>query len=301
MNCQDFEGMVRDLADAETRERRVQRSPGEDDHEQALSDARVHLGECEACALRLQDERMLTRKLATLSAEMKALAPPARIEQELLHAFRQTVSQVAAPQAGCSQLSARTARSRTYGLAAAVVIVLLGVGIAGLRSSLRSRLPAPSKAEPAMALTKEATAPARNSTPAPDNATVRDSPGSIPPVLSPARNNDKSAIRPVRRTPQKPARRPAIPDGNGSLAAAEATPASTENQSQTEIVTQFIALSYAGPASLQDGGLIVRVELPRSAMASFGLPVNMDRFGEKVKADVLVSADGFARAIRFVQ
>jgi hypothetical protein len=36
-------------------------------------------------------------------------------------------------------------------------------------------------------------------------------------------------------------------------------------------------------------------------MASFGLPVNMDRFGEKVRADVFVSADGFARAIRFVQ
>ena len=45
----------------------------------------------------------------------------------------------------------------------------------------------------------------------------------------------------------------------------------------------------------------MRVELPRSAMASFGVPVNMDRFGERVKADVFVSADGFARAIRFVQ
>jgi hypothetical protein len=31
------------------------------------------------------------------------------------------------------------------------------------------------------------------------------------------------------------------------------------------------------------------------------LPVNMERYNERVKADVLVSADGLARAIRFVQ
>jgi len=45
----------------------------------------------------------------------------------------------------------------------------------------------------------------------------------------------------------------------------------------------------------------VRVELPRSALANFGLPVNMDRYNEKVKADVLVGVDGLAHAIRFIQ
>jgi hypothetical protein len=53
--------------------------------------------------------------------------------------------------------------------------------------------------------------------------------------------------------------------------------------------------------NLQDGGQIVRVELPRSALANFGLPVNMDRYNEKVKADVLLGVDGMAHAIRFVQ
>jgi hypothetical protein len=60
-------------------------------------------------------------------------------------------------------------------------------------------------------------------------------------------------------------------------------------------------LAYAGPINLQDGGQLVRVELPRSAMLSMGLPVNMDRYSERVKADVLLGADGLARAIRFVQ
>ena len=68
-----------------------------------------------------------------------------------------------------------------------------------------------------------------------------------------------------------------------------------------EIATDFIPLSYMTAANLQDGGQIIRVELPRSALAKFGLPVNMDRYNEKVKADVLFGVDGMAHAIRFVQ
>ena len=68
-----------------------------------------------------------------------------------------------------------------------------------------------------------------------------------------------------------------------------------------EIATDFIPLSYMTAVNLQDGGQIVRVELPRSALANFGLPVNMDRYNEKVKADVLVGVDGLAHAIRFIQ
>ena len=49
-----------------------------------------------------------------------------------------------------------------------------------------------------------------------------------------------------------------------------------------------------------EGGQVLRVELPRSALLSFGLPMNPDRAGERVKADVLISSDGLPRAIRFV-
>jgi hypothetical protein len=67
-----------------------------------------------------------------------------------------------------------------------------------------------------------------------------------------------------------------------------------------EIATDFIPLTYGNP-DLGADAQMVRVELPRSAMASFGLPVNMDRADQRVKADVLLGADGLARAIRFVQ
>jgi hypothetical protein len=73
------------------------------------------------------------------------------------------------------------------------------------------------------------------------------------------------------------------------------------NHVTREIATDFMPLGYLNPATLQDGGQIVRVELPRSALVNFGLPVNMDRYNEKVKADVLLGVDGLAHAIRFVQ
>jgi hypothetical protein len=72
----------------------------------------------------------------------------------------------------------------------------------------------------------------------------------------------------------------------------------TSNQPK-EIATDFIPLTYDGEVG--SDAQMVRVELPRSAMANFGLPVNMDRADQRVKADVLLGADGLARAIRFVQ
>lgn len=66
-----------------------------------------------------------------------------------------------------------------------------------------------------------------------------------------------------------------------------------------EIATDFIRINYATP--IEPGSQMVRVRLPRSAMAQFGLPVNMDRADQTVKADVIMGIDGIAQAIRFVQ
>lgn len=74
--------------------------------------------------------------------------------------------------------------------------------------------------------------------------------------------------------------------------------AAAANEVAAEITTDFIRLS-ATP--IEPGDQIVRVQLPRSAMAQFGLPVNMDRSDKPVKADVIMGIDGVAQAIRFVQ
>jgi cytoskeletal protein RodZ len=68
-----------------------------------------------------------------------------------------------------------------------------------------------------------------------------------------------------------------------------------------EIATDFMPVSYGDNLNEIDNGRIVRVEMPRSALAQFGIPVNMDRANERIKADVLIGDDGMARAIRFVR
>jgi hypothetical protein len=68
-----------------------------------------------------------------------------------------------------------------------------------------------------------------------------------------------------------------------------------------EVATDFIPLVHAGPYTQTEEGHLVRVELPRSALASFGLSVNAEATGGSVKADVLMGQDGIARAIRFVR
>jgi hypothetical protein len=70
---------------------------------------------------------------------------------------------------------------------------------------------------------------------------------------------------------------------------------------EVEIATDFFPLVNREALNQLDSGQLVRVELPRSALMSFGLPMNMERAGERIKADVVVGEDGLARAIRFVR
>lgn len=69
------------------------------------------------------------------------------------------------------------------------------------------------------------------------------------------------------------------------------------NRQETEIATNFIALSYL-PAT--ESGQIVRVKVPRSMMVSLGVTTKVERASELVNAEVVVGDDGAARAIRFL-
>ena len=46
---------------------------------------------------------------------------------------------------------------------------------------------------------------------------------------------------------------------------------------------------------------LVRVEVPRSAMIALGYAVSEDRASEPVEAEVVLGADGLARAVRFLE
>jgi hypothetical protein len=84
------------------------------------------------------------------------------------------------------------------------------------------------------------------------------------------------------------------------LAVADSVPRGSATS--TEVATAFFPLTYSSlPVSNPQ---LVRLEVPRSALASFGLaPIDAPDAGSSgtVQADVLVGEDGVARAVRFVQ
>jgi hypothetical protein len=88
--------------------------------------------------------------------------------------------------------------------------------------------------------------------------------------------------------------------GDGETAANHAGGAGKVNEAES--VTEFIPLVTGAPgAPPLESGQLVRVQLPRAALPSLGLPLNAERGNEPVKADVLLGNDGLARAIRFVR
>ena len=213
----------------------------------------------------VSDEEMLTRGLKALAAEMESLEAPDSVELKLREAFRaRNVVRPFVPK-----------RSNTrYWLAAAVAAMLLvAISVVAFRVMNRRVSDAPQLANQEQPQSK----PKVNDELGKHDEQVAVVPeqGALPPAMKPKH------IRPAG------VRRPE----NAPLA----------NHVNSEIATDFIPLSSMTAVNLQDGGQIVRVELPRSALTNFGLPVNMDRYNEKVKADVLFGVDGVAHAIRFVQ
>jgi hypothetical protein len=63
---------------------------------------------------------------------------------------------------------------------------------------------------------------------------------------------------------------------------------------------EFVPVPYADDPAALEGGAIVRVILPRSALPSFGLPIIDGDGTDRVFADLLVSEDGTPQAIRLV-
>jgi hypothetical protein len=74
-------------------------------------------------------------------------------------------------------------------------------------------------------------------------------------------------------------------------------PAARERQRPVE----FLPLPFSDEALPISQAAIIRVELPRSALRLVGVPVEPDRWDDRVQADVVVGVDGLARAIRFIE
>jgi hypothetical protein len=65
--------------------------------------------------------------------------------------------------------------------------------------------------------------------------------------------------------------------------------------------TDFLPVTINSDAPPLESGQVVRVAIPRSALISYGLPVNPARANEAITAEMLVGQDGQTRAIRLVR
>lgn len=269
MSCQDFAAVVSDLA----RERMMDAG--------VRADGLAHAALCESCALRLADERALTSGLRAVAVQDAACGASPQVEAALLAAFR------SAPAISPITIAPVHRFTATRRLQAVAAIALLALGLSALvwfSRQTRNNLPEQA-VHPVITIAPE---PVQSVAPVPQPVTASDK------VAEKKDGAEDDSLRQVMaRTGSRGTRRTAH-----NLAANAALPRQVDAR---EITSDFLPLPYGSEFLPLDGGQILRVRMPRSALSTFGLPMSRERASEPIKADVLVGYDGTARAIRFVQ
>lgn len=279
MNCADFERMINDLA----RDQIMEAS--------AHTSGLAHAEACARCSARLADERALTQGLHRLAATAQNLEAPAHIEAALVAAFRER-DKVALPLKPAERSPARfVARPRwrwAIGIAAAVALAFVAFAAIRLQPSQREQ--------------QRQLVNARDSQPLKINTEIAepDQPSSGL-VSGRLIGEPQTQFASVRTSSRRRSSLENINAAGNSIKNPQPVNATLSNSTTADIATDFIPLTYGESQSAMDGGHVVRVELPRTALAQFGLPVNAESSAKPVTADVLLGDDGLARAIRFVR
>lgn len=231
------------------------------------AEALRHAEECLRCQAALVDHQRLAEGLRALAETGRAIEPPASVEALLLQAFRENTT------AASAETSPRRRWTPWLAVAAAAILIAMIGAITFISRDAGDQTPP--LAGPDLA---RATPP-----PSPE-----DSAGER--IVAPeslATHDQRAVALPAAlvKANHRPRPRPPV----------------AERLSGREITTDFIPLSYGAEYIPIESGQIIRVKMARSALISFGLPMSQDRIDEQVKADILISNDGLAHAIRFVQ
>ncbi|HET6889869.1 MAG TPA: hypothetical protein VFH31_02105 [Pyrinomonadaceae bacterium] len=229
-----------------------------------------HVADCDQCRVKLEEEQQLSMHLHTLAEVMQSLSAAAQINPRVIATLRS--------HSNVLRLRKMRRRRKAWAAAAAAIVLL----VIGLTVQLRNALLTPNISAVDLPHTAEIQVPGQES--------IRKVSSGLPLESSQNFVKDKSKL----------IRGHSLSLHSSNPASVRSPLVSTKN-TRNEIATDFFAVGDTSASSLADGGQLIRLELPRSALMRFGLPVNMDRADERVKADVLVGSDGIARAIRFVE
>lgn len=224
--------------------------------------AQAHAEACAHCAARLAAERRTVAALRALAARDSAVSAPAHLRHALEAAFDQN----------CGALNQAPASARQWlrrGLAAAAAILLLFALAVSLWQRMNEQEIKADGKQPETAPT-----PRREA---------------VAPEVQTGQTDNDSAVSQVAGRTEAPARR-----RSRRPVKTELRPATANDEEIAELFA-LTPLAATEPAEFEQ---VVSIEIPRSTLMLWGVPVNADRVGENVKAEVVIGEDGVARAIR---
>ena len=208
----------------------------------------------------LDDDRLVGEALEALAQDTEHIEAPAAFETRLRAAFRAS--------AGSAPEPAPPSRSNAWKWVATVGVAagLVWVAYAAMRTE-PSAVPAREVAG------REAPAVSAPSESAPPVARIAPAPPRVPRVASRA-----DAPRPMRVAASEPSRASRRPPR----------------------VERFEPLYPGDPLADLDAVHLVRVSVPRSALATLGWPSRPGARDDRVELDAMVGPDGMTRAVRFI-
>jgi hypothetical protein len=290
MSCQEFDSVSVELA------------RGSLIDAAALESALAHAAGCAPCAARLRREQALSAALGEVTASMRGCESPVRVEGVLLAAFRErraTVSVASIDGARAPRVASRLALMNRRALISAAVAASLVVAFvvawrvlaaktrvdtdSARKSSVEPLVKSPEVKPPDVAQTTGKQTTEMN----------------IVAVKSTRGNSNITRSRARRRAEQSVDDLPIVfTEQGGRIVSDPASTGGANGATDLGASADFVPLMTADGSAPLDGGQMVRVQMPRAALAAWGLPVNAERAGETVKADLLLAHDGTARAIR---
>ncbi len=285
MNCQEFEMVMNDLTDTAALDA-VKREA-----------AKSHITNCKSCEIRLVNLQSLHAGLKALAATNNDKEASPEIETFLLAAFRQqTTSRTPAIATTADNIVSFPIRKRHAIFLAAAAAILLAIFAAAasqwskqqpVKHQESSLVPDPSTTAPTDSKDVEEKALAGNDSKTAEKR-IRLHYAKSQPVTK-----SQSATKSQSESPTA--------DYVVTTSLSEFTAVTGNSFSRAEITTDFLPLTFEPLAQPIESGQVIRIEMPRRAMTSFGLPFNLEKADEPVTADVLLAEDGSARAIRFVR
>lgn len=263
MNCQEFSKRVGEFAVGP-----VSRS--------ALHDSLLeHAAICPRCVVRLETERALTAGLEMVATDERKIEAPAFLRNDLLIAFENRAGKVPATVV----LFPSRSNWVRWALAAAATIIL-GFVLFSARWA-----PKPTTNETASNVAPEVSVKPNDVR---SDSVASGLSSNTSEVLLPA--GPVKAIAPSREIRRVQRRVSPVKAKNSETQVAS-----------SEVKSEFVPLTYLNNATAMESGIVVRVEIAREKLATLGLPFDLERADEIIKADIVLGDDGVARAIRLVQ